>query len=102
MTISVVLSKEDCYLSLPDFYEMLADKVSKCMGGSRPPIDCRKISVTLPVYTEIIRCLTLKYHMTAIEIINTFLLYGPKTILSERENTPYMATWNVTDVHWKE
>ncbi len=102
MMISVVLSKEDCYLSLPDFYEMLADKVSKCTGGSRPPIDRRNISVTLPVYTEIIRCLTLKYHMTAIEIINTFLSYGPKTILSERENTPYRATWNVTDVHWKE
>lgn len=40
--------------------------------------------------------------MTAIEIINTFLSYGPKTILSERENTAYRATWNVTDVHWKE
>lgn len=102
MTISVVLSKDDCYKSLPDFYEMLADKVHECTGGSRPPIDRRNISVTLPVYTEIIRCLTLKYHMTAIEIINTFLSYGPKTILSERENTPYRATWNVTDVHWKE
>lgn len=99
---TIVLSKEECYKSLPDFYEVLADKVSKCNGGSRPTIDRRDISLTPPVYTEIIRCLTLKYHMTAIEIINTFLSYGPKTILSERENTAYRATWNVTDVHWKE
>lgn len=95
MMISVVLSKEDCYLSLPDFYEMLADKVSKCTGGSRPTIDHRKIRVTLPAYTEIIRYHTIHDHMTAVEIINMFLLYGPEMYLPKKENTPYMATWEV-------
>ena len=45
---TIVLSKEECYKSLPDFYEVLADKVSKCNGGSRPTIDRRNISVTPP------------------------------------------------------
>lgn len=102
MTISVVLSKEDCYLSLPDFYEMFADKVSKCTGGSRPTIDCTKIRITQSVYDEIKRCLKETYEMTPLEIASLFLIYGPKPNLSARENTPYMATWNVTDVHWKE
>ena len=92
MTISVVLSKEDCYLSLPDFYEMLADKVSKCTGGSRPTIDCRKIRITRSVYDEIKRCLKETYEMTPLEITSLFLIYGPKPDLAERENTPYMAT----------
>lgn len=47
---TIVLLKEECYKSLPDFYEVLADKVSKCNGGSRPTIDRRNISVT-PLYT---------------------------------------------------
>ena len=90
---TIVLSKEDCYLSLPDFYEMLADKVSKCMGGLRPTIDCRKIRITRSVYDEIKRCLKEMYDMTPLEITGLFLIYGPKPDLPERENTPYMATW---------
>ena len=59
--ITIVLSKEDCYLSLPDFYEVLADKVSKHNGGSRPTIDCRKIRITKSVYDELKRCLKETY-----------------------------------------
>ena len=81
--ITIVLSKEDCYLSLPDFYEMLAYKVSKHNGGSRPTIDCRKIK----------RCLKETYNMTPLEITSLFLIYGPKPDLPEQENTPYIATW---------
>lgn len=91
--ITIVLSKEDCYLSLPDFYEMLAYKVSKHNGGSRPTIDCRKIRITKSVYDELKRCLKETYNMTPLEITSLFLIYGPKPDLPEQENTPYMATW---------
>lgn len=93
MTISVVLSKGDCYLSLPDFYDMLADKVQSCTIYSRPTIDCRKIRITKSVYDEIKRCLKEIYNMTPLEISSLFLIYGPKPDLPERENTPYIATW---------
>lgn len=76
---TIVLSKEDCYLSLPDFYEVLADKVSKCNGGSRPTtIDCRKIRITKSVYDEIKRCLKEIYNMTPLEITILLIIYGPK------------------------
>lgn len=93
MLTTIVLSKEACYLSLPDFYEMLADKVHECNGGSRPTIDCTKIRITKSVYDEIKRCLKETYSMTPLEITSLFLIYGPKPDLPERENTPYMATW---------
>lgn len=91
--ITIVVSKEDCYLSLPDFYEMLAGKVQSCTGGSRPTIDCRKIRITKSVYDELKQCLKETYNMTHLEITSLFLIYGPKPDLPEQENTPYIATW---------
>lgn len=93
MTISVVLSKEDCYLSLPDFYEMLAHKVSKCTGSSRPSIDCTNIKITPAVFEEIKQFHVAHYDMTLCEVYTMLVIYGPKPDLSEKENTPYMATW---------
>ena len=72
---TIALSKEDCYVSLPDFYEMLADKMHECNGGSRPTIDCTKIRITKSVYDEIKRCLKETYSMTPLEITSLFLIF---------------------------
>lgn len=96
MKRTIVLSKEDCYRSLPDFYFLIEERFSNVGCDIRPifgEIDYRKISITKSVFDEIVRYYSEKEYITDAKIITTFILYGPKGNLPERESTPYMVCW---------
>lgn len=88
--MKVILTKEDCHCKLIDFYEKVAHKAGLDFDDNSL-FDCRKISVTKRVQTEI----SSYYHddeQLSGECIGTlFTCYGPKAILDKNKETPYIA-----------
>lgn len=86
----VILTKEDCYCKLVDFYEKVALKAGLIFDDNSL-FDCCKILVTKRVQMEISSYYHDEEQISGEYIGTLFACYGPKAILDKNRETPYIA-----------
>ncbi len=76
---TVILSKEECYCGIIEFYDLIARKLG--YDTDKVGYDCRKIDVTRPVQDQIFAFYQNEQKASDESIGATWVCYGPKTCL---------------------
>lgn len=75
----IALTEDECYCSITDFYDLVADKLG--YDPQKVSYDCQKICVTNPIKEKIFEFFRKEQQVSIEAIATAWILYGPKASL---------------------